>query len=115
MPDPAGAGTDAAASAVGRLASLPVDRKSAHRAVEQIEIELEQLGDGPGSEARRAELEARRRFWVSLLGVVPIVVVHRAYVQASAAAALGYSLSTLPRLPLGPPQRWRGPMTLPAV
>lgn len=68
---------------------LPCDRRDAHRIVESIDIELEELGEAAEASQRGRLLKARRRFWVSLLGVLPIVGVHRAYVESTAAATLG--------------------------
>lgn len=68
---------------------LPCDRRDAYRIVESIDIELEELGEAAEDSERGRLLKARRRFWVSLLGVLPIVGVHRAYVESAAAATLG--------------------------
>lgn len=68
---------------------LPCDRRDAYRIVESIDIELEELGEAAEDSQRGRLLKARRRFWVSLLGVLPIVGVHRAYVESTAAATLG--------------------------
>lgn len=82
-PNFSGAAPSAAAS------KLPCDRRDAYRIVEAIDIELDGLGPDEADAERAQTLRARRRFWVSLLGVLPIVGVHRAYVESATAAALG--------------------------